>query len=99
VAAGALIEAARAGARHQGQLLLGAVCAHRPPTRTEQGRRRGRELDAVHDLAPCSATASYSKIPARTTSSVGHDPAVEAKRLARRIEALGFDVNLTKKAA
>ncbi|MGH7746538.1 MAG: IS110 family transposase [Candidatus Dormibacteria bacterium] len=28
-----------------------------------------------------------------------HDPAVEAKRLARRIEALGFDVNLTQKAA
>jgi transposase len=28
-----------------------------------------------------------------------HDPAVEAKRLARRIEALGYDVNLTQKAA
>jgi transposase len=28
-----------------------------------------------------------------------HDPAVEAKRLARRIEALGFDVRLTEKAA
>jgi transposase len=28
-----------------------------------------------------------------------HDPAVEAKRLARRIEALGFDVSLTEKAA
>jgi transposase len=28
-----------------------------------------------------------------------HDPAVEAKRLARRIEALGFDVSLTQKAA
>ncbi len=28
-----------------------------------------------------------------------HDPAVEAKRLARRIEALGFDVDLSEKAA
>jgi transposase len=28
-----------------------------------------------------------------------HDPAVEAQRLARRIEALGYDVNLTEKAA
>ena len=28
-----------------------------------------------------------------------HDPAVEAKRLARRIEALGFDVKLIEKAA
>ena len=28
-----------------------------------------------------------------------HDPAVEAKRLARRIEALGFDVDLTQRAA
>ena len=28
-----------------------------------------------------------------------HDPAVEAKRLARRIEALGFDVYLTQRAA
>lgn len=28
-----------------------------------------------------------------------HDPAVEAKRLARRIEALGFDVSLIEKAA
>ena len=28
-----------------------------------------------------------------------HDPAVEAKRLARRIEALGFDVDLTQSAA
>ena len=28
-----------------------------------------------------------------------HDPASEAKRLARRIEALGFDVSLSEKAA
>jgi transposase len=28
-----------------------------------------------------------------------HDPAIEAKRLARRIEALGFDVSLIEKAA
>jgi hypothetical protein len=28
-----------------------------------------------------------------------HDPAVEARRLARRIEALGFTVSLTEKAA
>ena len=28
-----------------------------------------------------------------------HDPAVEAKRLARRIEALGFDVSLNTRAA
>jgi hypothetical protein len=28
-----------------------------------------------------------------------NDPAVEARRLARRIEALGFDVNLIEKAA
>jgi hypothetical protein len=28
-----------------------------------------------------------------------HDPAVEAKRLARRIEALGFDVTIEKSAA
>ncbi len=28
-----------------------------------------------------------------------HDPAVEAKRLARRIEALGFDIALTQKVA
>ena len=28
-----------------------------------------------------------------------HDPAVEAKRLASRIEGLGFEVNLTPRAA
>jgi hypothetical protein len=28
-----------------------------------------------------------------------HDPAVEVKRLARRIEALGFDVAVTEKVA
>jgi transposase len=28
-----------------------------------------------------------------------HDPVVEAKRLARRIEALGFNVDLTQRAA
>ena len=28
-----------------------------------------------------------------------HDPAVEAKRLARRIEALGFEVSLNQTAA
>lgn len=28
-----------------------------------------------------------------------HDPDVEAKRLARRIQALGYDVSLTPKAA
>jgi hypothetical protein len=28
-----------------------------------------------------------------------HDPAVEAKRLARRIEALGFEVTIEKSAA
>ena len=28
-----------------------------------------------------------------------HDPAIEAKRLSRRIEALGFAVTLTDKAA
>jgi hypothetical protein len=28
-----------------------------------------------------------------------HDPVVEAKRLARRIEALGFDVSLIERAA
>jgi hypothetical protein len=28
-----------------------------------------------------------------------HDPSVEAKRLGQRIEALGFDVTITKSAA
>lgn len=28
-----------------------------------------------------------------------HDPAIEAKRLSRRIEALGFTVTMTEKAA
>jgi hypothetical protein len=34
-----------------------------------------------------------------TPSQRRHDPAVAAKRLARRLEALGFDVSLTEKAA
>ena len=66
----ALIEAARAAVAHEEQLLLGPVRAHRPTTRGEQGGRRGRELDAVHHLAPAQRLAPSTKIPEPTTSSV-----------------------------
>ena len=44
------------------------------------------------ELATCSPACSWA-------FQRRHDPVVEAKRLARRIEALGFDVALTETAA
>ncbi|MHB1986512.1 MAG: hypothetical protein ACYCSF_00775 [Acidimicrobiales bacterium] len=63
-----------------------------------QGRSRCRELHAVHYLAPLSTGALYQE-PGTDYLERRHDPVVEAKRLARRIEALGFDVSLIEKAA
>jgi transposase len=45
------------------------------------------------------STGAFYEDPGADYFERRHDPAVEAKRLARRIEALGYNVSLTEKAA
>jgi transposase len=94
----ALIEAARSASRTKGSYYSAQY--------SRIARRRGSNKAAVavansmlftiwHLL---SAGAIYQD-PGADYFERRHDPAVEAKRLARRIEALGFEVSLNQSAA
>jgi len=86
----ALIESARAAARTKGTYLSAQY--------TRIARRRGANsmLFAVWHLL---STGALYDDPGADYFERRHDPAVEAKRLARRIEALGYAVSLIEKAA
>jgi transposase len=86
----ALIESARAAARTKGTYLSAQY--------TRIARRRGANsmLFAVCHLL---STGALYDDPGADYFERRHDPAVEAKRLARRIEALGYAVSLIEKAA
>ena len=98
----ALIEAARSRRSHdQGQLLRRAVSSG-----SRDGAAPTRRSVAVAQLDPllrpgtCSRNGALYEDPgADSTSSADHDPAVEAKRLQRRIEALGYDAHESLKLA
>lgn len=93
-----LIDAARAAARTKGSYYsaLDARIA----------RRRGPNKTAVavaHSMLECAwhllTTGALYQDPGADYFERRHDPAIEAKRLQRRIEALGFAVTITERAA
>ena len=93
-----LIEAARAAARTKGTY-YSAQCSR-------IARRRGPNKAAVavaHSILETTwhllTTGTLYQDPGADYFERRHDPAVEAKRLQRRIEALGFSVTITEKAA
>jgi hypothetical protein len=70
-----------------------------------QTRRRGANKAAVavansllFTIWHLLSTGALYQDPGADYFERRHDPVVEAKRLARRIEALGFDVSLIEKA-
>ena len=94
----ALIEAARAGARTKGSYYSAQYA--------RIARRRGPNKAAVavansmlNTIWHLLTTGALYQDPGADYFERRHDPAVEAKRLARRIEALGYQVSLTEKAA
>ena len=93
-----LIEAARAAARTKGSY----YSAHY----ARIARRRGPNKAAVavaHSMLETAwhllSTGALYQDPGADYFERRHDPAIEAKRLQRRIEALGFAVTITEKAA
>lgn len=94
----ALIEAARAAARSKGTYYSAQYA--------RIARRRGPNKAAVavansmlSTLWHLLSNGALYHDPGADYFERRHDPAVEAKRLARRIEALGYDVSFTEKAA
>ena len=94
----ALIEAARAGARTKGSYYSAQYA--------RIARRRGANKAAVavansmlFSIWHLLSNGQLFEDPGAEYFERRHDPVVEAKRLARRIEALGFDVSLIEKAA
>ena len=94
----ALIEAARAGARTKGSYYSALY--------VRVARRRGANKAAVagansmlFTIWHLLSTGAIYEDPGADYFERRQDPAVEAKRLARRIEALGFDVSVIEKAA
>jgi transposase len=94
----ALIEAARAGARTKNSYYSAQYA--------RIARRRGPNKAAVAVANSMLSTiwhllsnGAFYEDPGADYFERRHDPAVEAKRLARRIEALGFNVDLSQKAA
>ncbi len=93
-----LIEAARGAARTKGSYYSAQY--------SRIASRRGANRAAVAVANSMLSTIWHLLSTGAVYQDLGadyfqrrHDPAVEAKRLARRIEALGFDVNLTEKAS
>lgn len=93
-----LIEAARAAARTKGSYYSAQY--------SRIARRRGPNKAAVavaHSILETSwhllSTGALYQDPGADYFERRHDPAVEAKRLQRRIEALGFAVTISEKAA
>ena len=69
-----------------------------PAKRTQQGSGRRGPLHARTAWHLLSTGALYED-PGADYFERRHDPSVEAKRLQRRIEALGFAVTISEKAA
>jgi transposase len=94
----ALIEAARAASRTKGTYYNAQY--------SRIARRRGPNKAAVAVANSMLFTIWHLLTNGALYEDLGadyferrHDPVVEAKRLARRIEALGFNVDLTQRAA
>ena len=94
----ALIEAARAAGRTKG--------TYSSAQYSRIARRRGSNKATVavaHSILNVAwhllTNGALYDEPGARFFELRHDPAVEAKRLQRRIEALGFEVTLTGKAA
>ena len=94
----ALIEAARAAARTKGSYYSAQY--------SRIARRRGPNKAAVavaHSILAAAwhllSTGALYQDPGADYFERRHDPATEAKRLQRRIEALGFSVTIAEKAA
>ncbi len=93
-----LVEAARAAARTKGTYLsaqYSRIARRRGPNKAAVALANSMLSVVWHLLT----TGSYYDDPGADYFERRHDPAVEAKRLQRRIEALGFEVSLTQKAA
>jgi transposase len=93
-----LIEAARAGARSKNSYFSAQYA------RIARGRGPNRAAVAVaHSMLAVAwhllTTGALYQDPGGDYFQRRLDPAAEAKRLTRRIEALGYDVTLTEKAA
>jgi len=93
-----LIEAARAAARTKGTYYSAQY--------SRIARRRGPNKAAVavaHSILETTwhllTTGAFYEDPGANYFERRHDPAVEAKRLQARIEALGYAVTITEKAA
>ena len=93
-----LIEAARAAPRTKGTYYSAQY--------SRIARRRGPNKAAVavaHSMLDTAwhllSTGALYQDPGADYFERRHDPAIEAKRLQRRIEALGFAVTITEKAA
>ena len=94
----ALIEAARAASRTKGSYYSAQY--------SRIARRRGSNKAAVavansmlFTIWHLLSTGAIYQDPGADYFERRHDPAVEAKRLARRIEAPGFEVSLNQSAA
>ena len=93
-----LIEAARAAARTKGSYysaLYARIARRRGPNKAAVAVAHSMLETAWHLL---STGALYTD-PGADYFERRHNPAVEAKRLQHRIEALGFAVTITEKAA
>ena len=93
-----LIEAARAGARTKGSYYsaqYSRIARRRGPNKAAVAVANSMVFTMWHLLT----TGTLYQDPGADYFERRHDPAVEAKRLARRIEALGFDVSLNTRAA
>jgi len=94
----ALIEAARAAARTKGSYYsaqYARIARRRGPNKAAVAVANSMLFTIWHLLN----TGALYEDPGADYFQRRHDPAVEAKRLTRRIEALGYDVTLREKAA
>jgi len=93
-----LIEAARAAARTKGSYysaLYARIARRRGPNKAVVAVAHSMLSTAWHLLS----TGAHYQDPGADYFERRNDPAIEAKRLQRRIEALGFAVTITEKAA
>jgi transposase len=93
-----LIEAARAGARTKGSYYsaqYARIARHRGPNKAAVAVAHSM-LDTIWHLL---TTGALYQDPGPDYFQRWHDPAAEAKRLTRRIEALGYTVTLNQQAA
>ena len=93
-----LVEAARAGARSKGSYYsaqYARIARRRGPNKAAVAVAHSM-LDTVWHLL---TTGALYQDPGADYFQRWHDPDAEAKRLKRRIEALGYTVTLTQQAA